>query len=619
MRKFAILSIIFLMLAANSAKVVSPGESTTIRFSLSNPGGQYEFCIDSVLVQFVDYIGDITLTTSMPVYPKVCVCPPSKNSTCLSYATSGKAYGQSYGYSYASSSTYELLINIQVDPNPTSSLFYPGVPHKYTVQYTYKFVNCKIGCWFENPQQESYSDSVYVYGLTQSQISAAQSSTPEQLAANTIGEAQAEVSDAFNEIEQANSSILLALETHCVSAVRAFQRLSTALGNHSIALSELRAAQSAYAAKDFEAAKYNATLSKQFAIYAKSEAGMATTIIQGEIQRVETLSDKLNQANLSATYAKTLEEKASSIGVQSHEASSLISLAFEYLNRTERACADGEYNVVSSSSDSVIDKSNLAKGVLEPLVRNRLAELFEAYAQNLTKIRNELGNFSSNFSNSTIEKLTSYSRNIKNGTFTDYLLYIDMAFATESFLNETASVYSELNKSIEKFFEIRKLETAYKQELNLTEVESLLQLSVKMLSEGDFNSSLNSTYQASSELAEIEKELTNKILKIEDAKVAISAADKTITEISKQSFLIFTPDMGEAESTFFRANVLLYSEPQRAYELARQARVLAIEQGRKLESIKLGIAGAVIIIILLALIISRIRYPSRIPKEFRKR
>ncbi|MEM3555931.1 MAG: hypothetical protein QXF56_04405 [Candidatus Micrarchaeia archaeon] len=619
MRKF-LLPLIFLMLAANSAKVVSPGESTTIRFSLSNPGGQYEFCVDSVLVQFTDYVGDIEITTLMPVYPKVCVCPPSKNSTCLSYATAGKAYAQSYGYSYAPSNTYELLINIRIDPNPTSSLFYPGVPHKYTVQYTYKFVNCKIGCWFENPQQESYSDYVYVYGLTQSQIFAAQTGTsPQQLATAAIGEAQEEVSGAFNEIEQANSSIALALETHCVSAVRASQRISTALGNYSAALSELRAAQSAYASKDYETAKYNATISKQLAISAKSEAGIAITIIQGEIQRVEALSDKLNEANLSSTYAKTLEEKASSIGVQSHEASSLISLAFEYINRTERACADGEYNVVSSSLDSVIDKSKLAKGVLEPLVRNRLAELFNAYAQNLTKTRSQLGNFSSNFSNATIEKLIYYSRNIKNGTLTDYLLYIDMAFATESMLNETASVYSELNSSIGKFQELKKIGNAYKQQLNLTEIETLLQLSVKALSEADFNSSLNLTHQAELQLAEIEKELSNKILKIEEAKNAISVADKTITEISKQSFLVFSPDMGEAESALFRANVLLYSEPQRAYELARQARVLAIEQGRKVESVKLGLAGAVIIIILLALIISRIRYPSRIPKEFRKR
>lgn len=612
MKKFnALLALTFLTFLASSSKVVSPGESTTIRFSLSNPGGVYELCVDSVLVQFTDYIGDVRVTTPMPVYPKVCVCPPSKNSTCLSYAVAGKAYGQSYGYSYSSSSTYELQIGIQVDPNPTSSLFYPGVPHRYTVQYSYKFVNCKIGCWFESLQQESYSDALYIYGLTQSQISAAQSGTPEQPAATAIGEAQQELSDAFNAIEGANSTLSLAETTHCVSTLSAAQRLSAAQGNYTAALSELIAAQSAYGQKDYETARYNATLAKQLAILAKSEADMAIAVVQGEIQRVESLSDKLNEANLSATYVKTLEAKARSIGVESREASSLISLVFEYVNRTETACNQGDYNIVASSSDSVIEKSNMARNILEPLVRNKLAELFGQHARKLAGIRNATGEFSSNFTNSTIEQLDAYRQNAKNGTFTDYLLYIDIALSTESFVNETCLAFNELNRTINELQSVKKIGKEYRQELNLSEVEMLLQLSVKKLSEGEFNSSMELTYQAHAELSKTEGELKEKIASIKNAEAAIGVANKTIQEISAQTFLIFSPDLGEAENALFKANLFLYSEPQRAYDFARQARALAIEQGRRLESIKLGIAGGVIIIILLALIISRIRYTPR--------
>jgi hypothetical protein len=96
MRKLALLlSLLCLVLLVRSVETVSPGESTTINFLISNPGGSYELCVDSIFVQSTDHIGDIKVVTPMPVYPKVCICPPSSNSSCLSYADAGEAYGQS--------------------------------------------------------------------------------------------------------------------------------------------------------------------------------------------------------------------------------------------------------------------------------------------------------------------------------------------------------------------------------------------------------------------------------------------------------------------------------------------------------------------------------------------
>ena len=612
MRKLTLLiSLICFVLAVSSTKTISPKESTTVNFIIKNPSGIHEFCVDSVLIQFTDYLGDIEVVTPLPVYPKVCICPQNKNSSCLSYATAGKAYGQSQGYMYASSNTYQLAFDIQVDPNPASSLFYPGVPHHYEVRYSYKFVNCKIGCWFENPQQESYSDMVYVYGLTQSQISAAQTGTPiEQVAASTIADAQQQVSDAFNAMEEANSTLSLALTVHCVSTINANSHLSVAQTNYSNAMTELIAAQSAYNSKEYESARYNATLAEQLAIGAKNEADMATNIIQAEMQRVGTISDKLTQANLSTSYSKALESKAQTIGVNSYEASALITLSFEYLNRTETACQTGDYNIVTASSDVAIEKADLARNLLEPLVSYRLAELFANYSANLTRMQSQLGNFSSNFSNSTADELKLYSANIRNGTFTEYLLYIDMTSAVEEVLNNASSAFTELNKTIDRLQGVDSLASSYRQELNLSDVELLLQNSTVKLSEADFNSSLNMTQEAGIKISQLEEELRSKIAKIENAKLMIELANKTMVEVSSDRIVIIGPDMSESETALFRAREMLYSQPERANDFARQARVLAIEQQRRMESMKMGIAGVVIIIIVLAIIISRIN-PSR--------
>lgn len=604
------------MLAVNSIKTASPGESTTINFIIINPSGTYEFCVDSVLVQFTDNVGDIKVITPMPVYPKVCICPPAKNSSCLSYASAGKAYGQLQGYRYVSSNSYKLAFNIQIDPNPASSLTYPGVSHSYEVQYSYKFVNCKIGCWFENPQQEQYSDFMYIHGLTQNQIFNAQAGTEaEQAAANSIAEAQQDISDASNAIEQAKSTLSLVSTARCVSTSKADLHLSTANDRYSEAMVELIAAQSAYNSENYETAKSNASLSKQFAIQTKNEADMATNLIQVELQRLETVIDSLTQANLSVSYSRALQLQAETIDVRSDDANALILLALEYLNKTESACESGEYNVVVSSADIAIEKAGMAKQSLEPLVKKRLAELFGGYAENLSNVKEELGEFSSNYSNSTIEKLTSYKNSIANGTFTEYLLYIEMLPAIEEAVEKTVSASQELSNTIGRLQNVTSLGQQFRQNMNTSEVEMLIQNSVEKLSDSDFNSSLNLTQEAGLKLTLLEADLRSRIQKIEDARSSIDVAAKTITEISADRLLIFGPDMSYSETALDRARESLYSNPDKANEFARLARVLAIEQRRRMESIKLGITGAVIIIIILAVIISRVRNPSRIYKR----
>jgi len=337
---------------------------------------------------------------------------------------------------------------------------------------------------------------------------------------------------------------------------------------------------------------------------------MATNIIQAEMQRVGTISDKLTQANLSTSYSKALESKAQTIGVNSYEASALITLSFEYLNRTETACQTGDYNIVTASSDVAIEKADLARNLLEPLVSYRLAELFANYSANLTRMQSQLGNFSSNFSNSTADELKLYSANIRNGTFTEYLLYIDMTSAVEEVLNNASSAFTELNKTIDRLQGVDSLASSYRQELNLSDVELLLQNSTVKLSEADFNSSLNMTQEAGIKISQLEEELRSKIAKIENAKLMIELANKTMVEVSSDRIVIIGPDMSESETALFRAREMLYSQPERANDFARQARVLAIEQQRRMESMKMGIAGVVIIIIVLAIIISRIN-PSR--------
>jgi hypothetical protein len=107
-------------------------------------------------------------------------------------------------------------------------------------------------------------------------------------------------------------------------------------------------------------------------------------------------------------------------------------------------------------------------------------------------------------------------------------------------------------------------------------------------------------------LADMQKVMNEKIGKIQNAKTLIETANKTISDVSKDSFLIFNPDLSESELALKRANDNIYSHPEQAATFAIQARVLATEQMRKTESLKLGVAGAVIIIIILAVIISRI-------------
>ncbi|MCX6776164.1 MAG: hypothetical protein NT130_04940 [Candidatus Micrarchaeota archaeon] len=613
MRKLSLLlSIVCLMVVVHSTRIASPNETTTISFFISNPAGSYEFCVDSVLIKLTDHIGDIHILTPLPVYPKVCICPPSENSSCLSYASAGKAYGQSQGYSYAQSSNYQLDFIIQVDPNPDSSLTYPGVPHNYEVDYSYKFVNCRIGCWFEDLQPESYSDMIYIHGLTQSELSVAQQGTPmEQLAANSIAGAQQEIADAFNAIEQANSTIILALNSRCVSTSKAESHLSLALQNYSDAMSALITAQSAYKSKEFEASRYNATLAQQLAIQTKNEAGIAINLVQAGVAKFSNIADKLTQANLSVSYSKTLETQASNLGIKSYEAKSLISLAAEYLNRTQSACLEGEYDVVVTSADTAIEKSDNAKNILELIIKDKLAEIFGTYAGNLTKVQSQLGEFSSNYSNSTIDQLKNYRDNIKNGTFTEYLLYIQMLPANEVTVEKSISAFPEINKVANRMYSIRDLGVSVKQDINFSEVNLSLQKAVSKLSELDFNSSLNFTQEADTKLTSIETGLKDKINRIDNAINAVDLATAAINDTASDQLLIISPDLSEAENALQEASIYVYSDPDRASNFARQARALAGEQKRRIESIKFGIVGVVIIIIILAFIINRIKSPFR--------
>ncbi len=617
MRKLTVLiSLLCLILIVRSVKTVSPGESTTINFFISNPAGSYEFCIDSILVQFTDHVGDIKVVTPMPVYPKICICPPSDNSSCLSYVSSGKAYGQSQGYKYAPSDEFGFVFNITIDPNAASSLVYPGVSHSYEVHYSYKFVDCEVGCWFESPQQESYSEMIYVHGLTQNELILAQGGTPvEQLAASSLAEAQQDVSDAFNAIEQANSTIFLSLTARCISTSKASAYISDAIDNYSTAKSYLLSAQAAYNSKDYDAVKYNATIAKQLAVQTKNEADVATNIIQAELQRVEAISNKMEQANLSVSYSLTLETKAEAIGLISHEANALNSLALEYLNKTDSACNAGEYDVVSESADSAREKADAAKLVLEPLVKDRLADIYGAYASNLSSARLAIGNLSANYSNSTLDNLTEYRDNIRNGNYTDFLIYLESLPSTTEIVVKSVSELAELNQTLGRMRNITLLAGGYNQEMNFSEINLLLQNSVEELSVNDFNQSMNLTNEANLKLDAMNTDLHVKIDKIENAEILIQTANSTMGDVSKNVFLIFRPDLSESELALRRATDALYSQPDKAATFAIQARVLAVEQRRKTESIKLGVAGAVIIIIVLAVIISRIGSPFKTARK----
>jgi hypothetical protein len=612
MRKLALLfSLLCLMLAVHSIKTVSPGESTTINFFISNPSGSHEFCVDSLLLQFTDHVGDIKVVTPMPVYPKVCICPPSQNSSCLSYVSAGQAYGQSQGYSYASSNAFGFTFNITVDPNPASSLVYPGVPHSYEVHYSYKFVNCEVGCWFENPQQDSYTEMVYIHGLTQREIPVAQGTPAEQLAANSLADAQQDISDAFNAIEEANSTIYLSLSSACISASKASAFLSDAMDNYSTANSALIAAQAAYNSKNYDATKYNATIAKQLAVQAKNEADMATNFIQVELQRVQTISNKMEQANLSLSYSLMLETEAKSIGISSFEASSLNSLAVEYSNKTDSACKAGEYDIVSKSADTVVETTGAAEQILEPLVRYKLVELYGGYIENLSRSKLLIGNLSANYGNSTIDNLTDYRDNIKNRNYTKFLIYMESLPSTADMVKNTISGLEEINKTIETMQNITLLAKNYNQEMNLSKVNLLLQNSVEELSTHNFRQSLNLTREAEIELDAMKKGLNDKIGRIESAKTLIETANKTMSDVSNNTFLIFHPDLSDSELALRRAVDALYTQPDKAATFAMQARVLAIEQMRRTESTKLGVAGAVIIIIIIAVIISRIGSPFK--------
>jgi hypothetical protein len=617
MRKLnLLLSVLFLMLSVQSIKTVSPGDSTTINFFISNPAGSYEFCVDSILIQFTDHIGDVKVVTPLPVYPKVCICPPSQNSSCLSYASAGKAYGQSQGYRYATSSAYGFAFNITIDPNAASSLIYPGVSHSYEVHYSYKFVDCELGCWFENPQQESYSEMMYVHGLTQNDLILAQGGTPvEQIAANSLADAQQGISDALNAIDQANNTIYLSLTSRCVSAVKASSYLSAALDNYSAAKVALIAAQSAYNSKNYDAVKYNATIAKQLAMQTKNEADMASNLIQAELQRVGTISDKMKQANLSVSYSTTLETQAKTIGVSSYEVSALNSLALEYINKIDSACKAGEYDIVVDSADTAVRKADAAKQILEPLVRNELAGLYGIYLENLSIARARIGDLSANYTNYTIDNLTAYKDNIQNGTYREFLIYIESLPSTAEIVGNTVLAFSEINQTLDRMRNTISLGNSFNQEMNLSEVNFLLQNSAKQLSIYEFNLSLNLTREANLKLDTMEAELNAKISKIESAKALIETANRTMTDVSSDKFLIFSPDLSESEVALRRAKEALYSQPERAASFATQARVLAIEQRRKNESVKLGIVGAAIIIIILAVIISRIRSPFKITRK----
>ncbi|NYZ79003.1 hypothetical protein H0N99_02545 [Candidatus Micrarchaeota archaeon] len=613
MRKLALLlSLLCPILLVSSAKTVSPGESTTINFLISNPSGSYELCIDSILVQFTDHVGDIQVVTPMPVYPKVCTCPPSSNSSCLSYADAGKAYGQSQGYKYEPSDTFGFIFNITVDPNAASSLVYPGVTHSYEVHYSYKFVSCDVGCWFENPQQESYSDMVYVHGLTQNELILAQSGAQnEQLAASSLAEAQQVFSDASNAIEQANSTIYLSLTARCISISEASAYLSDALGNYSAAKSALNDAQSAYAYQKYDEVKFNATVAKQLAVQTKNDADVATSLIQAELQRIEAISSKMEQANLSVSYSLTLEKQAETIGVSSYEVNSLNSLALAYTNKTNAACKAGEFNAVFDSADSTMEKADAARQILEPLVRDRLVKIYGGYLENLSRARLWIGNLSANYTNLTIYNLTDYRDNIRNGSYADFLIYMESLPSTADIVERTVAGFREVNKTLGLMNNITYLAGKYNQKMNFSKVELLLQDSVEELSLRDFNSSLNFTGEANLELDAMRKELDDKIGKIENAENMIETANAIMSDVSTDKFLIFSPDLSESQLALRRAVDALYSQPERAAGFATQARVLAVEQRRKTESMKLGVAGAVIIIIILAVILSRIKNPFR--------
>lgn len=611
----ALLSMLFLMLVVHSSATAAPGKPTTISFFISNPSGSYEFCIDSILLQFTDNLGDIKVITPMPVYPKVCICPPSNNSNCLSYADAGTAYGQSQGYTYASSNSFEFQFNVTVDPNAASSLFYPGVVHNYEVYYSYKFVSCQLGCFFGNPQQDSYTDLIYIYGLTKNQLYQAQGDAEQ--AANSLEEAQNDVSDAFNAIKQANSTIELSTTSRCISTSAALEYLSDALANYSAANSALIAAQTAYNSKNYDGVKYNTTIAVQLAVQTKNEAETAANFIQAELQRVKAISDKIDQANLSLSYSLELEAQAKNLSIDSYAASALNELALEYENKTNLACESGDYNVVIDSANSTMEKADAAKQILEPLLKNKLVSMYTAYIENLSKGRLLIGNLSANYSNSTIDNLTAYRDELQNGNETNFVTYIQSIPSTSGVVENTLLGFRELNQTIGEMGSIAVLARQYNQPMNFSDVNLMLQSSAAYLSYGDFNDSFNLIQEANLSLNKTRNELSDTITAIQTAESQIENAESTMSSVATDTFLILKPDLSESELALSRANASLYSDPNQALTLAIQARVIAVEQQRKTDSLKMGAAGAVIIIIILAVIIWRIGNPFRRRRRIR--
>lgn len=450
-------------------------------------------------------------------------------------------------------------------------------------------------------------------------------------ATNTINHAlniSASASDAIKTAEEKMNYILYA---NCISPIDSINSLNLSKFYYQIANTSLGDALLNYNLRNYEDAITNATYAAMNATEAENKANSSIhssgSYWNTPDQQPGLTFDKLIALNKEIDCLKSLNFAGAAINATVNQ--STIDGFISSFNGATSNCRNTRY---ADSSKTASDVSNSIKLVLNPLEREidfKLRNLLSESENTLIEIKNNITKFNLNMSTADTEnKIGAAYAYIRNSTYIPAIpLVISISSDVKNFsslasgntnvlLSTYDSIKDEINSTEKMLSDVAALIAAYKQDVNLTKVDELINEAKLSLSASNFSEANQSIIMAKEEIVLLWESINSTILKINNAELAITQANASILQASSASFLILSPNLNDAKKLFAEALSNLYSNPGEAKKLAENATALVEKEVKRVDSLKSSLVlSFALVIVVLVLILIALRYHRPARKE----
>jgi len=427
---------------------------------------------------------------------------------------------------------------------------------------------------------------------------------------------------ASGAIKAAENKIDYILSANCISPLDSLNSLNLSKFYYQMANSSLADALLNYNSKKYEKAALNATYAKINATEAELKANASIYYSDSywntPDQQPGLTFDKLIALNKEIDYLKNLSSAGAAIGSAANQ--SAIDNVFSRLNDATSKCRTGRY---SESSKAAGDTSNSLELIVEPLEREIDYKLRVALDENeklLTEIKENITKFNLGISTTGVEsKISTAYSYLRNSSYIPtiplvlsingeiYNLTLVASGNATAFSSTYDLIRAEINSTEEMLLLMADSMKAYKQNINLSKVDELINVAKLNLSLSNFSEANESIMKAREEITLLWSSLNLTVLKIDNATAAIAQANASIA--SSKPFLFLAPNLNDAKRLLAEALSTLYSDPDDAKMLADNATALVNKEVRRIDSLKSSLVfGLIIIIIVIALVIFALRY-----------